>query len=316
MRCVLRVILLLTLAAPLWAQPMPTSLASIQEAFDQQHYHEALRMASRVLALRRLPDGFDRAALLSIKAESHLRLRQTPSAIHAFEELVEASEDPQARAVATATVALLKKSGNGQYAPDKPEGERDRPRPIDVIEPASRETALRAMADDELRPIAARVRRLRTAGRLPPMLELLQELRTIAVFERAATGSTEKADAFVAEVIEVASSAMLAAMAEMNAGVDAIEARAFAPPQDVPPGAAAVPPGLTRGEADRLQQIMRDAARIAGATESFARHGDALAAQSLQQIALDATALRDRASGVIRRDLADQMRRDAGRPRE
>lgn len=202
------------------AQPAeaPASMAELQGLFDAGDYPATIRGVTRLTTLRNLPEGFDLVSLWKLKAESHLRLKQTPLAIDAFDNAAKSADDDRARAIADTSARLVRKASGLNYRPRAVEAGH-RPEPIDVIEPASRERALQAFYADELADARANVLRAAKATQLPPIFRAIKDLAAFRNTELAATAEEVQYLALRDRLIDAATKLMNDALVTMNARV-------------------------------------------------------------------------------------------------
>lgn len=280
-------------------QPLPT-MPEIQRLYDEKLYAEALRAIGRITSLRQVPPDYDQHALLTLKAECHLRLRQQPLAIDSFEKAAKATENERDRAVAAATALLIKRSTGFAYKP-KSGGEGKPPQPIDVVEPEPRKQALAALFEDEWKAKQATLKRARQSGALPQLSAAIDEISELRILELAATGKDERCQSAVEEIVESAVDAIAAALPRMDAAVREIDRRALEVVVNEKEGTSG-PRGLTSNDMQELRGIMASCEKVAQAIEGLGKIADVAARSRLKDLHHEAESIHESAKTTLGRD--------------
>lgn len=180
-------------AAPPAAQPEPLPTTDgIRQLLQSGNAPDALKQINRLLSLRgKSAEGFDKHELLTLKGDTHLKLKANEAALAAFRQAAAATDDPQEQAVARATELLIKRSKNLAYTPKKV-AKGDKPEPIDVVEPDSRQKAIAALFVDEVTPLLPKVESAKAANSVGPMIKTMAAAREVEFLERAANGSADQ----------------------------------------------------------------------------------------------------------------------------
>jgi len=161
------------------------SVAEVRQAFDAADYRGALRKASQALALKMTPLSPDeRYAVLMLRGESLLRLNERAYSIDAFDAASRAAGRKQIKkaAVAKANAVIIARAQGTLYKPTHGGGVMDA---IDIVNPKSRWTAMRAAFDDLTAENLSRITRALENDTLPPMLDLVPALADMYVLESA-----------------------------------------------------------------------------------------------------------------------------------
>src|SRR4051812_3520121 len=204
----------------------PLSVADLRKLLDDGKPADVLKHVSRLLALRgKAAQAYDRSELLTLKAESHLRLRATDAAAVAFHQAAEATTDREKQAIARATEQLVRRSRNLAYTPRKV-AKGGRPDPIDIVDAEKRRAALQAMFADDMADVAPKVAAAKAANTLPPRFKAIQSARELATSEIAATGSADQVNGIVEELKRGTKDLMDRAMEKTAKRVDQITAMA------------------------------------------------------------------------------------------
>jgi hypothetical protein len=162
-------------AAPATAPALPTT-EEIHARFDLGDYTGVLRDLNHVLSLGgKAIEGYDKHELLTLRGETHLRLKQTDAAAAAFRQAAKATDDPQKSNVDLATEILIHRSAQLAYTP-KIVGAGEKHTPISIIEPDNRKLAFRAVFNDEW---AAAAPSLKTAKASYSLVVIASAVKTI-----------------------------------------------------------------------------------------------------------------------------------------
>ena len=206
-------------------EPLP-SAQDVHKLLDDGKPADALKQVNRLLSLRgKAAQPYDRYELLTLKAESHLRLRAADAAAAAFRQASEATDDREQQAVARATEQLIRRSRNLVYAPKKL-AKGAKADPIDVLPAEKRKAALQAMFADDMADLAPKVQAAREAKTLPAKLKALQSARDLAYLELAANGSADQVNGVVDELKQGAKDLLARAAEKATKRVDQITAMA------------------------------------------------------------------------------------------
>jgi len=211
------------------SEPLPT-MQELQKLYADKQWQPLLQGVSRVLPLKGpAAQPYDRYELFSMKAESHLQLKQQAAAAAAFEEAskVEAI-DKQKQAVADSMVLLVKRSQQNQYTRKSPTSQPSEPKTIDLLDQDKRKDAFAALAADELATLQPKAKAAATGTSLKPIAEMLKSLDDLKKAEMAAGGSSDTplTTALVAPLATHAKDLSSKEVAQQKAKVDGIEASA------------------------------------------------------------------------------------------
>lgn len=266
-------------AAPVADDALP-SAEEIRKLFEKGEYNETLRALARVLPLKgKAAVGYDRHALLLLKAETHVQLKRSAAAVQALQDAADAAEDPTAAAEARATALLFKRSKQFVFTPRPPKRGK-LPAPIDVSDPANRKAALEAMLEEELSKVMPKVDNAAAGRTLPPIGAAMTQVQEIRYLELAATGSDGKTAALVNQLGERGNSLMSKGLEKMSKRVDEItalanETRVIRKPARTARGGTVVREevhrrGLKGNEAKELKQVIEACPPIAKTAQELA----------------------------------------------
>jgi hypothetical protein len=205
------------------AEAMP-SVKDVRAALDRGDGAEALRLVSRLLPIRgKAAQQYDRYELLSLKAEAHLRLKAGDAAAQSFKLAAEQTEEREKAAVARATEQLIRRSRGLAFTPrHAAKGQAAKLDPIDIVDPETRKSAMRAMFADDMAELAPKVRAAKLGTTLPPALKAMQAARELATLELAANGSADQVNGVVEELKQSCKDLLARAMERTTKRVDQI----------------------------------------------------------------------------------------------
>jgi hypothetical protein len=170
------------------AQPVRDGFDDIRAELAAGNPRAALQTIARRLREPRLAPS-QRYALLMLRGDALVRLRQRSGALDAFRSALRSADaadaDPPLVLDARAMVELFGSTNGWAYR--SASGET-----FDLIESASRRSAVRAMFEDRLLAARSRVEAAKRAPTLGPMIDLLPELGALLALEHAGTGGTER----------------------------------------------------------------------------------------------------------------------------
>ncbi len=212
--------------------PLP-SAAEVRKQIDDGQYREALKNLLRILDLKGTPAAaYDRLEMLLLRAECQLQIRQTPAAQAALDTVVKearggnnAPANPDALGKALALSALIARSPNMLYAPKSRTGPLT-PKTIDILDRAARPSACKALFEDSLADVKARVRAAQGVNTLPLILDAAKAVATLRALEQAGTGDDAQSKPLVGELALAATVLLGNSVAEMNGAIDTIAAGA------------------------------------------------------------------------------------------
>ena len=288
----------------------------VHQLFNDGKYKETLQKVARLLALKGdAAKAYDRHDLLVLKAESHLRQKEAPAAIAAYEQAAKEAPDDKTKAVDVATPLLIKRSKNLTFAPPAKKGAAAA-EPIDITDPEKRKEAFAAMFAEQKEQSAARIKAAKDARSLPPIAEALKSAGSLRTLEVAATGDDADVKSMVQDISDKAQKMVSDALARMTKAVDDIQASAndLQPTRTLTrnplPGGGVMAEssykkrGLLTPDVQELKRVMADCQKLVPTVKemsaSLGDGGDALA-----QTGKDAAALYDKARDVLNHDYAN-----------
>jgi hypothetical protein len=309
----------------LGADPLPT-MEQIQQDFDSQKYPDVLKKLSQVLPLKgQAAQGYDRVALLMLKGETHLRLKQPAPSSEAFSSAAKEATDEKLIGQCNATALLVKRSTNGMYQPKQPSAPSagaspGRAAPIDIIDPNSRKDAMLALFNDESKTVLAKAESLKKQKSLPPVADGIKQLGQLRALELAATGSDATCKQAVADLGSHANQLMQAELKKMGEQVEKIARQAnetHSSQQTRADGTIEVVTskrGLTSVDQNALKTVINTCKNIVSACDEFAAvlgaDGSGFTATSGQS-----SQLSTRADEVLRADYSPEVRGGSSTPR-
>jgi hypothetical protein len=240
-------------------------------AFEKGEYNETLRLIGRINALKgKSAEGLDRYELFTLKAESHLKLKQTTNAIDALEEaakVAKALNDDKGAAEARALTTLIKRSKNLQFTPKVSVGKRER-KSIDITDLKAREEAMDALYADEKAIAKPKVVAAEKRKDLPPVAAALKEIVALKDLEIAATGKDVETKETIQLLVDRAHKLMAKGLDDMTRQTERIAERANELVQytvDRPGGGYETRTkraGIDRDDADVLKGVIKDCKQV------------------------------------------------------
>lgn len=301
-----------------WAQPEPPKdPVTLRQMFEQQQYQELIREVSRALALRgEAARAYDRRELFTLKAESHLRLKQWSPAAEAFGQASKAATDPKDAAVDRATELIVRRSQNGQFRP-KPSGgtgasggsaaRKPAAEPIDIVEPASRKQAIEALMQEELATTTAKVESLKKRNGLKPIADAIELVTAFRPFELAATGADDESKKMLQDLGGAGARLMTQEITRLSGRVDAIEKSAETKTVDLSDNTYTYR-GLSGNDRKELNEAMDTSKKIVQAVDELNKVLGEAAGDAFAEIPSDAEKLGTRARQVLNRDYTGRWR--------
>lgn len=225
-----RVILLLTLllfpslrAAAAPALPPPPTMEELTGLFEQGKYKEVVQAIAKVVATKDA-GGLDRYALLMLKGDALLHMREAGTAYDAFEAAAKATTDRKQRDTAHGLALLSRRCPKLVYTttPKPPE----KGQLIEILDPASRKTALAAMFEEELAKSKGRFDDGATAANLVPILAQTTPAANLRAIELAGGGNGSKTHRAVDPMAKKAQSLIKESLQKMDGRVKALETNA------------------------------------------------------------------------------------------
>jgi hypothetical protein len=297
--------------------PLPTA-AEVRQQVNDGQYRDALKSLLRVLELKGEPAAaYDRPEMLLLRAECQLQIRQTQAAKDTLDDAVREARgghgvapNPEGLGKAMALSALVAKSPNMLYTPRSRTGPLA-PKPIAILDRAARPAAYKALFEDSLTEVKARVAAAQGAVTMGPILDAAKALATLRALEKAGTNDEIQSKPLATALAASASVLLGNSVAAMNAAVDAIAAGAnlvyAVPIQRVDPvsGVRAIDQitrrrGLVNDEPAQLRSLQQTCAQIV--TACYDLHLALDATDPFAGIASDANTLAQKAGQVLTDD--------------
>jgi hypothetical protein len=285
----------------------------IQDDYDSKQYQQVIRDVAQALPLTADPSkGYDKSALLALKGESHLQLRQYSPAVQAYDAASKEASDPQTAAIYRALSVLIHKSTAGQYQPRQPttrpvDAAGGKPAPIDIIDMNSRGDAMGALLADETKVMTARVEPLKNQNSLAPLMDGIKQLGDLHAVELAVTGKDETSGQLMSPIAGRAADLMTQQLTLMSANVGKLQKEATQPGNTVQTspygmGAGAVSQrGLNSSEINSLNDVIDTANKIIAACDDFTKAMQT-SASPFDSVKTTATALVKHANDVLHAD--------------
>jgi hypothetical protein len=293
------------------APPLPTA-EQIKAQVEAGQYRPALQSLLRVLNLKgALAEGYDRFAMLMLRAECQLQVKETRSALDTLEQAKKEAAgkaDPDRVGEAAAMTLLIQRSPGMKYTPKTSTGPLAK-KPIDILDRTTRQEAYKALFEDELATARATVRRAEAAAALPPLMEAAKAAGVLRGLEKAATGDVLQSKELTDGLASHAALLVSNGVNDLSLRTEAIAARAntivttpMAQRDPVSKTARMVDVshrrGVTGDEVAELKKILNECTQAVGAARDLAL---VLPTQekSFKASAASATTIGTRANAVL-----------------
>lgn len=216
--------LLLTLSlvtpnAPAHTGPndLPT-VDSLQRLLDDKDYQGVVREAARLAAIKRdAAASIDRYAVLMLKGEAHLQLKQFQPASKAYENAADEEKVTPAQKNTALAMSLLARHATaaGYQAGGKGES-------IDIYKPENRQVAYKLLFESELQTAVKAVEKAKKGTTIPPISNAAKEVAELRGLEMVASDGSEKTTALLKDLAAHASETITAAVDRMAERTEAL----------------------------------------------------------------------------------------------
>jgi hypothetical protein len=204
--------------------PVPTE-KEIRTQVDAGEYRDALKGLGRALDLKGKPaEGMDRVALLMLRAECQLQLKETQATLASLEQArKEAAAGGRGDDVGTALAmtALIQKSVAFKYTPKTSNGPLT-PKPMDILNRQTRQEVFKALFADQLLPTRAKVKQAEQSRTMPPVLEAAKLTSALRAIEKAANNETTESEEMAKTLGQHAVDMLTNSVGDLSGQVDAI----------------------------------------------------------------------------------------------
>jgi len=188
-------------------------------------YNEAIQVISRLLQMDPVRGQYDRQAMMLLRADCQIHLKQMTSAIETLESVravAQKAADRDEEATATALKALLQASPTFHYIPSTGPSKV----PLDIIDPAGRNAALNALYSDQLAQLQAKLADGKTSGSVKGMLEIARTAHLVRALATATHSDIHKIDDSLKKLPELAAQRIRDAIEDWDKAARSISSRA------------------------------------------------------------------------------------------
>jgi hypothetical protein len=225
-------------AAPAWSADRPATPAThpaitpptadlAQSEFDSGHYTEAMPTIARLLALDPVKAQYDRQAMLMLRADCQLHLKQYTAAadtLNAVRLAAEKANDQPTADRAIAMLHLIQKSPGGFYTPATGADKK----PLNILDASHRKTAYAALYADQFALLQQKVTAAKNTATLPLILEIAASARGLRALATTADKSARDIDDATKDLPAAANTALRRALADGDQTVSRISRSANA----------------------------------------------------------------------------------------
>ncbi|HVT89915.1 MAG TPA: hypothetical protein VHD56_13760 [Tepidisphaeraceae bacterium] len=306
---------MICLLALLAAGPELPTMNEIQADFDAKRYTDVIRKVVNIVQLRgNAAASYDKHLLYTLRAESHLRLKQFSAASEAYAAAAKESKDEKSARWDSAMALLIKRSPQGMYMPKQPStrpadvAQGGKAPPINITDATMRQQALEALFNDEYKAQSTKFEQLGRSQSVMPLMAGMKQVGGIRDLELAATGSDAKSKKILTDIASKAGQLMSSAVKQMAENVQQISDTANQSSDqivNIPGGGTQVLKvrrGLNSNDIAALNDVIDTSRTIAEACDAIGEESQA--AGPLAAVGKDATKLADQAEMVLKTDYA------------
>jgi hypothetical protein len=214
-------------------------------------YRAALQKTAALLAPPNEPLAGDRYAVLMLKAECQLQLKDRLGAVTTFKSAAKSAGDVAQLAAARANAMVVERSTSGTYTPTYGIGES----PIDVLSPESRKTAMARLQQEIWTKDKRDLDEAMRADTLPPIERVFTSIAGAYCLELATTGEAKQTGPAMRELGARAFRLMDAEVARGARAIDGLTQLANSAQGYDYAGWAASPRGLVPAERSQLREL-------------------------------------------------------------
>ena len=250
-RTALAVLMLVVLAGAGVPPQEDVSLDTARVDAARGEYRAALQKIATLLAPPKEPLPADRYALLMLKAECQLQLKDRLGAAITFKSAAKAAGDVAQLAEARANAMVVERSSSGTYTPAFAIGES----PIDVLNPESRKKAMARLQQEIWTKNKADLDQAMRSDTLPPIERVFSAVAEAYCLELATTGEAKQTGPAMRELGTRAFRLMDAEISRGARAIDGLTQLANSAQGYGYVGWAASPRGLVPAERNQLREI-------------------------------------------------------------
>ena len=188
-----------TTSPPAGPKPAPTP-DDIQNLVDQGQYSQAIAGINRLLDPKHPPD-FDRTAMLMLRAECTLQLKQATATLDLLDGIRKQAHKDAAKldeARAAAFMFLIHKSPGLLYTPKTGSDKI----PVTILDRKSRDHTYRALYDDELSVSQQMAKEAAFGTSLAPIVKVTDELYSVQAVELVVTNGIANSKAVAQQLLK------------------------------------------------------------------------------------------------------------------
>jgi len=206
------------------AAKAPVTPEQIKALVDQGQYAQAIAAINHLLDPKHPPD-FDRVAMLMLRGECTLQLKQSSTALDYLDAIRKQAHEDASRldeARAAALMFLVRKSPGYLYTPKTASNKT----PVEILPRNSRDGIYRFLYDDELAVSRQMAKEAAFGTTLAPVVKVADELYYVQAVELIVTGGIANTKAVAVQLVKSARPVMVRAELEFDNEIVAIAARA------------------------------------------------------------------------------------------
>jgi hypothetical protein len=195
-----------TPAAPAAGQPSAdvlTMITDIQANLETKQYPEAVKIASKVLALKGpAAAGVDRFEIMMQKGYAQAGMKSMSSAGITFKLAMKETKDPHQIALAKWTADLFKTAGSTTYTPKALTTGGQKRGPFDLLDADQRKDAFGAFLEDNLSILEPKVKEATISQKLVDIFPVLQQIIDLDQLDQIANSSDDKTSTLASGLLD------------------------------------------------------------------------------------------------------------------
>jgi hypothetical protein len=187
-------------AAPAATQP---SVDAVQAAIDSKDYPAAVKLASKVLALKGpAAAGISRFQVTMMKGDAQAGMKSIATAIMTYKSAMKETKDVKEIALARWTAELFRTAGSTTYTPKLIAVGGAKRGPFNLLLPDERKQGFGALLDDNLSALEPKIKTAAVSQSLPQIWPVLQQVIDLDALDEIANGSDDRTSTVASSLLD------------------------------------------------------------------------------------------------------------------
>jgi hypothetical protein len=179
------------------------SVDAVQAAMDAKDFQTAVKLASKVLALKGpAAAGISRFQVMMMKADAQAAMKQIPTAVMTYKSAMKETKDVKEIALARWTAELFHTAGSVTYTPKLIAVGVPKRGPFDLNVPEQRKEAFGALLDDDLSALDPKIKSATVSQSLPQIWPVLQQVIDLDALDQIANASDDKTSTLASSLLD------------------------------------------------------------------------------------------------------------------